>query len=800
MRHEADWKSEIIIGKTDGPVAVTEMKRSGIDVLGALPWGTHFCQFYETPEDLIDVLVPYFTEGLLQNEFCMWVTSEPLRAEEAGAALRRSVPDLGDRISRGQIEILDYSRWYTPSGKFDADRVLAGWIEKERRALELGYDGLRLTGNTFWLERSDWDSFASYEATVDGVINSHRMMAICTYAIQRCSALEVIEVVNNHQFALIKRAGRWEVMESRQRKRVEQALRESDRRLQEHTRTLEQRVKQRTAELHAASRYARSLIEASLDPLVTISPEGKITDVNKATELATGVTRERLIGSDFSSYFTEPGKADQGYRQVLTNGLVRDYPLTIRHASGLTMDVLYNATVYRNDEGALQGVFAAARDITERLATHRRQSVTSSLLELFARKNSRKVYLDSVVEVVRDWSECRCVGIRVPDEDGNLCYESQVGFEDGFFIRGNDLSLKRDACFCIRAMTGLSLDSDMPLRTPGGSFRCDDLGEFMHGIAPDRRGSYRDACALSGFASLAAIPIRYRDRTLGVVHLADSRRAIATSEKVEFIESMAPLIGEAIHRFNAEAELRTYREHLEELVARRTDELARSNKDLEQFAYAASHDMQEPLRMVSAYLQLLNERYGGQLDDKAHMYIGFAVDGAQRMSALIRDLLAFARVNTRSDEPQAMDAGNAVDAAMKNLGSAIRDGGAEVTKDQLPVVRADITQLTQLFQNLIGNAVKFRSSDRPPRIHVAAEELEKEWVFSVRDNGIGFDQRYHEKLFQIFQRLHGPGQYPGTGIGLAICKRIVERHGGRIWASGEPGQGSVFLFTIPKIR
>ena len=376
------------------------------------------------------------------------------------------------------------------------------------------------------------------------------------------------------------------------------------RRRSRHHRT--QEARKRPCERHRCMHAV--CIEASLDPLVTISPEGKITDVNQATELATGVARNDLIGSVFSSYFTEPQKADEGYRKVISEGFVRDYPLTIRHVSGSTMDVLYNATVYRNEAGEVQGVFAAARDITER---------------------------------------------------------------------------KR-----------------------------------------------------------------------------------------------------------AEEELNHYREHLEELVAQRTEELARSNKDLEQFAYVASHDLQEPLRMVAGYLQLLSERYRGQLDEKADKFIDYAVDGAERMSTLIRDLLDYSRVNTQGEELRNVDSKKAFESALRNLGSAIEESGAAVTHDPLPVVRADKTQLAQLFQNLIGNAIKFRSPERPPRDPCLGPTKSRGSGSSAcGTTASGFEQQYEDKIFLIFQRLHGRGQYPGTGIGLAICKRIVERHGGRIWAASEPDQG-----------
>lgn len=203
------------------------MRRTGISIIGDVPWGTHFCQFYQDKQDLIDILVPYFKAGLENNEFCMWVTSEPLRAEEAKAALADEV-DLESSIRKGQLEILDYSEWYTAGGKFESDRVLRGWVDQLAVATERGFDGLRLTGNTFWLETSDWRDFTEYEATVDAIIGQYRMLAICTYSLARCSAVEIMDVVSNHAFALIKRAGKWEIIESAERKKVEANLRESE--------------------------------------------------------------------------------------------------------------------------------------------------------------------------------------------------------------------------------------------------------------------------------------------------------------------------------------------------------------------------------------------------------------------------------------------------------------------------------------------------------------------------------------------------------------------------------------------
>ncbi len=239
------------------------------------------------------------------------------------------------------------------------------------------------------------------------------------------------------------------------------------------------------------------------------------------------------------------------------------------------------------------------------------------------------------------------------------------------------------------------------------------------------------------------------------------------------------------------------RRQAEEALARQARELTRSNEELQHFAYVASHDLQEPLRMVKSYLQLLERRYQGQLDEDADEFIAFAVDGAERMRILINDLLQYSRVATHGKPFAPTDCATVLDHALANLKVAIEESGAVVTHDSLPTVLADDVQLTQLLQNLIGNAIKFRKQETPPKAHVGVARKGGEWLFSVQDNGMGIEPQYFDRIFQIFQRLHSPDEYPGTGIGLAICKKIVERHGGRIWVESQPGQGSTFYFTIP---
>ena len=499
----------------------------------------------------------------------------------------------------------------------------------------------------------------------------------------------------------------------------------------------------------------------------------------------------------------------------------------LRRQDGMYAEVEDRGYIARDANGRPVRMIGAMQDITERKRSAAYAEMSQDILQILNEPGELQDTIQQGIATIKARTGFDAVGIRLQDGE-DYPYIAEKGFPKDFLLTENSL-LERDAdgniyrdqdgsarlvCSCGLVLSGKS-DPANPFLTPGGSIWTNDTSPILSiPSGKDPRYHPRDNCIHQGYASMALVPIRNRDKIVGLIQLNDRRKGCFTLATVELLEGIASHIGAALMRKRAEellraSEEREYQTILSEqqrrleleknaaqALSEKAEELARSNKELEQFAYVASHDLQEPLRMVASYTQLLAERYAGKLDDKADKYIGYAVDGAVRMQRLINDLLAYSRVGTRAKPFVETDCSDLVSEAIQNLGKAIEESGAEIIVGDLPTVMADRTQLGQLFQNLIANAVKFKG-DAPPRVEITAQQNGVNWEFCVADNGIGIDPQFYERVFIIFQRLHERGKYPGSGIGLAICKKIVERHGGRIWIESEPGAGSRFRFTIP---
>ena len=312
----------------------------------------------------------------------------------------------------------------------------------------------------------------------------------------------------------------------------------------------------------------------------------------------------------------------------------------------------------------------------------------------------------------------------------------------------------------------------------------------IHDLAAASEDEFPTAKALQkrdGTRTILVVPLLHDDSALGTISVRRQRVRPFTTPEIALLETFADQAVVAMEHTRLFQELED-----------RTAALERSNAELEQFAYVASHDLQEPLRTVSSYVQLLAERYASRIDARADRYINHSVSAVERMYTLINDLLAYSRVGTRGRDLVPTKTANVLDHVLEGLATTIRETAAEITWDPPPTVRADATQLGQLLQNLLGNALKYRG-DRPPRIHIGVQRQGGHWQFAVRDNGIGIDPAYAERIFLVFQRLHTQDEYSGTGIGLAICEKIVERHGGQLWVESQVGQGATFFFTLPTV-
>jgi len=410
----------------------------------------------------------------------------------------------------------------------------------------------------------------------------------------------------------------------------------------------------------------------------------------------------------------------------------------------------------------------------ERLRTARRLAVQYNSARVLAETNDLAVALRKILQTVCETLGWQAGAVWMVDTRSSTvrCLESWQAPSDGV---AQFIEATRQAVF--KPGQGL----------PGRVWATAESA-WIPDIAHDPNFVRSELAVGAGLHGALGFPICLGHEVFGVIELFSREIEHPDQTLLEVLGALGSQIGQFIERERAEEQLR-----------QTTANLERSNTDLQQFAYVASHDLSEPLRMVISYLQLLRDHSKESLDSESREFIKFAIDGAARMQALIKDLLAFSRVDLHRRTFEGVDCEKAFGAAVANLKIAIEENKANIAHDLLPVVEGDTVQLTQVFQNLIGNALKFHGRE-PPRIQVGALSRNGDWLFSVRDNGIGIDPRDFERIFVIFQRLHTRQEYPGTGMGLAICKRIVERHGGRMWVESEAGKGSVFFFTLPKIK
>jgi len=542
-----------------------KLRKTGIEKIGDVPWGTHFCQFYQTKEDLIDTLVPYFKAGLENNEFCMWVTSEPLSEKEAKSAIGKEVKNLEDYIKKGQLEILDYSQWYTKPGYFDPDKVLEGWIEKEEQALRKGFDGLRLTGNTLWLEKKDWQDFTNYEVVINSVIGQYHMLAVCTYCLDKCNASEIIDVVSNHQFALIKQESEWKLIESSEYKKTQEALRASHERY--HTlfenspisiwEVDSSEVRYFFDKLRASKvRNFRSHLKNHPEKIKNLAAKLKILDVNQESLKFFKVRRKEELPTQLPHFFTDASWPI--FREALialAEGQTRfESEIPVHTISGDLKILALRLSVPPGYEESLSKVLVSFIDITERREAEEVILASQHYLKLINKHTEMLPIFREFVNETKKFTGCSAVGIRILDNDGNIFYKAHKGFSDEFFNLENFLSTGSRGCMCTNIIMEHT-DSTLPYHTDGGSFYVNNSSRFLSTLAEEKKETCH-ACNQFGYESIALVPIIHRKHILGLIHLADSKENMVPLKTVQALEGIAIQLGTAIKRIEAQDEIK----------------------------------------------------------------------------------------------------------------------------------------------------------------------------------------------------------------------------------------------------
>jgi PAS domain S-box-containing protein len=531
-------------------------------------------------------------------------------------------------------------------------------------------------------------------------------------------------------------------------------------------------------------RVAAELIEVLPVPVYFKGRDGRYLGVNRAWEEFFGVNRADIVGGKVRDLYPGTPAVAQRHEamdeELWANPGRQSYEIQFSTRDGHVRHAIFYKATFSKPDGTVEGLIGTIVDITERKQSEQSAAIENAVARYLGSEETLADAIRGIMQVMCERLDWACAARWSLDESDNRLHCVETWSVDDPKVRAF-LDESSRATF-VPGTSGLI----RRVLTTGQSVWVDDVTQQAGFI----RGPLAKQAGLRGAFSM---PVSVGDRVLGAIEFYSREARHPDNWLLHITVSVGRLIGQLMARREAEAALRDAHDELE-VKAR---ELERSNEELQQFAYVASHDLQEPLRMVSSYTQLLERRYGANLDGDAKEFMAYIVDGAARMKQLIEDLLAYSRVGTRGRELGPVESGEVLEKALVNLRVAHQASGATVTHDPMPPVVADTGQLTQLFQNLIGNAMKFRGREAP-RVHVSAETRERVWVFTVKDNGIGLDPQYADRIFMMFQRLHNKTEYPGTGIGLAICKKIVERHGGRIWVESVPGEGSTFGFTIAR--
>jgi len=831
---------------------VSGLRKFGVDLVGAVPFGTHLCQFYETKKDLIDILVPYFAEGLRSNEFCLWVTSPPLEVDEAKEAIRNAVPDLEAFVAKGQIEIISYNEWYLLGGKFDSKRVPQGWVDKENAALKRGFEGLRLSGNTFWIDRSLWQSFVDYEEAVNVVIGGHKMLALCTYCLKNCSGNDVLDVVRNHVGTLIKQGKKWGLVENVARRRKAE-------------------VAFKASEAQYLSLFS-NMMDGFAHCKMIFDEEGKPVDfvylqINDAFERITGLKRDVVIGKRVTVAIPGIKKANpelfEIYGRVALTGKDERFEIFFKPLS-----LWLSVSVYSPKKGYFAAVF---EDISER----KKSEETLRESEKRIARSQEIAHLGSweldLISNQLSWSDevYRIFGLK-PQEFG-ATYEAfldAVHPEDRAAVNAayvGSLSDGKDTYEIEHRVVRKSTGEIRVVQEKCEHFR-DESGRIIRSIGMVQDITERkkveqalQQAKLDWERTFDSVPdfiaildnehriVRANQamaQKLGVtpeqciglncyscVHgttippeccphsksVKDGKEHIA--EVLEprlggyFLVSTTPLrdkqglmVG-TVHvarniteRKQMQNKLEEYAAHLEDLVQERTQQL----KDTERLtaigetAGMVGHDLRNPLQTVTGETYLAKTELNQLPDSPAKRNLEESLqsieDQINYMDKIVSDLQDFVRPIT--PEKTHVNLEKLIRATVTEVAIPTNVEVQTQIDEYMPEVAADAQLLKRVFFNLLNNALQAMPKGGILTLKMQSIKNLKgdgKILICVEDTGVGIPEEVKPKIFKPLFTTKSRGQ----GFGLVVCKRVIEAHGGAITFESEEGKGTNFTVELP---
>ena len=772
----------------------TKMRKTGVDVVGDMPWGTHFCLFYETKADLLEISVSYCKAGLESQEFCLWVVAEPLAVEDAWLALKQAVPEFDRYLTDHSIEIVQARDWYFPDGHFDLNRVISGWNEKLARASAKGYAGVRVTGDTAWLEKKDWKNFCEYEESLNQAVANQRLAVLCTYPLAACGAAEILDVVRTHQFAVTKRRGDWDVIETAGHKQAKAEIK----RLNEE---LEQRVVERTSQLTAVNNeLTKEILQRQRAEAALRRSEGYLAQAQRLTQSGSWAWN-RHTGARFWSQETfrifgcDPEKVTPTWSDILDRVHPEDRTAILQKATMETKvkeDSEFDFRIVLSDgrikhlhsishpvmdeSGEINEIVGTLMDVTERKQAEALRDGESHILEMIARDGPLEEILENLVRVVEAQFAGSLCSVLLLDEDGQRArHGAAPSLPESYTKVMDGLPIGPKAGSCGTAM-----------------YRREPVA--VTDILQDPLwATYRDVAETYGLGACWSTPIlAHSGRALGsfAMYYREPRSPLPAETRA--MEMARHLAGIAIERKLAHKE----RERLRQAQA----DLAHINRvtTMGELTASLANEIKQPISAAGINARTCL-RWLGRDDPN----LSEARDAASR---LVTDITRAAEITGRISllfkkgppQRESVDANEVIREMVVLLRGEATEYSISVRTELaegLPPVTGDRMQLQQVLMNLIMNSIDaMKDVEGTRELTISSQRGENEQlVLSISDTGVGLPPQQADQIFNAFftTKPHG------TGMGLRISRSIVESHGGRLWAADNSPRGASFYFTLP---